>query len=63
MVISEHRQAIVATHSPIIAATPGATIYEVGDEGLTPRLWDELELVRNWRDFLSDPQLFLRHIV
>jgi predicted ATPase len=57
------RQAIVATHSPIIAATPGATILEIGDWGLRETRWTDLELVQNWRDFLDDPNLFLRYVI
>jgi predicted ATPase len=57
------RQAIVATHSPVIAATPGARILEVGSDGWTERAWDELDLVLNWRDFLTDPAFFLRHVL
>ena len=57
------RQALVATHSPIIAATPGATILEVGEHGLREVGWDDLELVQNWRDFLTDPAVFLRHVL
>jgi predicted ATPase len=57
------RQAIVATHSPVIAATPGARILEVGDWGIRERQWRELELVQNWKDFLDDPDLFLRYVI
>jgi predicted ATPase len=56
-------QAIVATHSPLIAAAPGARIVEVGDWGLRESSWADLELVRNWQAFLDDPQRYLRHIV
>ena len=56
------RQAVVATHSPVVAATPGARILEVGDWGLRECAWDELELVQNWRAFLDSPELFLRHL-
>jgi predicted ATPase len=57
------RQALVATHSPIVAATPGATIIEVGEHGLREVEWQDLELVRNWTDFLADPSIFLRHVL
>ena len=57
------RQALVATHSPIIAATPGATILEVGDHGLREVAWADLELVQNWTDFLADPSIFLRYVL
>jgi predicted ATPase len=52
-------QVIMATHSPVLAALPGAEIYEVGEWGLRPRYWDELALVRNWKAFLDEPQKFL----
>lgn len=55
-------QAIIATHSPIIAAIPGATIYEVGEWGLRQQSWEDLDLVVAWRDFLREPQRFLRHV-
>ena len=57
------RQALVATHSPVIAATPGARLLEVGEWGLRESEWDDLELVRNWRGFLDDPSLFLRYVL
>jgi predicted ATPase len=53
-------QVILATHSPVLAALPGAQIYEVGEWGLRPRYWDELALVRTWRSFLAEPERFLR---
>ncbi|HEX3678934.1 MAG TPA: AAA family ATPase [Galbitalea sp.] len=51
---------LMATHSPVLAALPGAQIYEVGEWGLRPRYWDELTLVRNWKSFLSGPEKYLR---
>ncbi len=55
-------QAVVATHSPILAATPGARILEAGPWGLRERAWAELELVQHWRAFLDAPQQYLRHL-
>jgi predicted ATPase len=55
-------QAIVATHSPIIAATPGARILQVDTTGLVERTWRELDLVKNWTTFLDSPELYLRHL-
>ncbi|NVM97988.1 ATP-binding cassette domain-containing protein [Arthrobacter sp. SDTb3-6] len=55
-------QIILSTHSPLLAALPGADIYEVGGWGLRPATWDGLDLVRNWRSFLDAPQRFLRHL-
>lgn len=62
MARSRTSQAIVATHSPIIAATPGAHLYEVGEWGLRRTDWQDLDLVRDWRAFLADPELYLRHL-
>jgi predicted ATPase len=60
---SGYGQAIVATHSPIIAALPGARILEVGEWGLREVAWNDLALVQNWQGFLADPQLYLRHLL
>jgi predicted ATPase len=55
---------IVATHSPIVAAVPGATILELGPWGIRPAArWEDLELVASWRQFLSQPESFLRHLL
>ena len=35
----EGSQAIVATHSPIVAAVPGAAILELGDWGIRRSRW------------------------
>jgi len=56
-------QVTVATHSPIIAAVPGARLLELGDWGIRPALWQDLELVTEWREFLQEPRSFLRHLL
>jgi predicted ATPase len=56
-------QLVVATHSPVVASTPGASILEVGEWGLRPTTWDELELVGSWRRFLADPERYLRYLL
>jgi predicted ATPase len=54
-------QAVVATHSPIIAAAPGARILELGGWGMRPASWDELDIVLHWRRFLDQPGSYFRH--
>ena len=54
-------QAVVATHSPIIAAAPGARILELGGWGMRPASWDELDIVLHWRRFLHEPGSYFRH--
>jgi len=55
-------QFIIATHSPILMALPGATIYSL--DGGAPRrvAWNDLEHVSLTRDFLNDPDAFLRRL-
>lgn len=59
----EGAQAVIATHSPILTALPGATLLEVGDHGLREVAYDDLDLVRDWRGFMDAPDRFLRHLV
>ncbi|MGI8415262.1 MAG: ATP-binding cassette domain-containing protein [Nakamurella sp.] len=62
IVRSDTAQAVVATHSPMVAATPGADLYEVGDWGIRRSSWDELALVHHWRAFMDQPESYLRHL-
>jgi predicted ATPase len=56
-------QVIVATHSPLLTALPGATILELGDHGIRRATWDDLELTNRWRLFLSAPESYLRRVL
>jgi predicted ATPase len=55
-------QVIVATHSPVVAALPGAHVLELGAWGIRPASWDDLSLVVAWRQFMRDPQFYFRHL-
>ncbi len=56
-------QVLCATHSPVLAALPGATLLEVGDAGLREVAYDDLPVVQHWRSFLDAPQRYLRHLL
>jgi predicted ATPase len=56
-------QLVVATHSPMIAAIPGARLLEIGDWGIRAARWDELDLVRHWRLFLAEPGSYFRRLL
>ena len=56
-------QFIIATHSPILMALPGAEILLVEDGGVCQADWNELEHVRVTRAFLNDPAAVLRHLL
>lgn len=60
---SRGTQVICATHSPVLAALPGATILELGEWGIRESAWDDLEVVRLHRSFLEGPGRFLRHLL
>ncbi len=55
-------QFIIATHSPILLALPGATILLAENGVLAPAEWDDLEHVRVTRAFLNDPESVLRRL-
>lgn len=55
-------QFIIATHSPILMAIPGAQIYNFDDPPIHPVAYDDLEHVNLMRDFLNRPEQFLRHL-
>jgi predicted ATPase len=53
-------QFVIATHSPILLACPGARIYELGEDGIAQRAYDDLDAVRLTRGFLEAPERYLR---
>lgn len=56
-------QVLCATHSPLLAALPGAHILEVGPWGMRSVQYDDLPLVLQWRAFLNAPEQFMRRIL
>jgi predicted ATPase len=53
-------QFVIATHSPILLAIPGARIYELDGTGIAPCAYDDLDAVRLTRGFLEAPDRYLR---
>lgn len=49
-------QLVVATHSPVLLALPGALIYRLGADGITSISYEETDAYRLARDFLLDPE-------
>jgi predicted ATPase len=56
-------QVVVATHSPVLAAIPGATLLELGPWGIRSATWEDLGLVVAWRQFMREPHAFFRHLI
>ena len=62
--VEQDCQFVVATHSPILLALPGASILEIGDDGtLAPTAYDEALPVQLTREFLAAPDRYLRYLL
>lgn len=55
-------QFIIATHSPILMALPGALLLDFDQTPPQPTAYASLGHVRLTRDFLAAPERFLRHL-
>lgn len=58
----QNAQFIITTHSPILMALPGAEILSFDHSPLRKVEYRDLEHVNLTRDFLADPESFLRHL-
>jgi predicted ATPase len=56
-------QFIIATHSPLLLALPGATIIEVSERGLERVEFDDVDAVRLTRTVLADPAGMMRRLL
>jgi len=61
--VAEEAQFVIATHSPILLAYPGARIVSFDEIPVKPVAFEELESVRLVREFLAAPERYLRGIV
>lgn len=61
--VSAGSQVIMATHSPVLAAFPGAQLLQLSDGGIAEVEFDALPLIQDWREFLAAPQRWTRHLV
>jgi len=60
-ILATDTQFIIATHSPILLAWPGARILSFDHAPFREMAYDELEHVTLTRGFLSDPARYFRH--
>ena len=56
-------QFVIATHSPILMAIPGATIYEIGEVGLCATKYNSLPQVAIYRRLINDHERFIGSIL
>ena len=53
----------VATHSPLLAALPGADLLLLTADGIhRVATYDDTNLVTSWRAFQHAPEAYLRHL-
>jgi len=55
-----HAQFVIATHSPILMACPGATIYSFDRVPVEPIDYEETDHYQTYRRFMMDRSLFLK---
>lgn len=55
-------QCIIATHSPILMALPGARLYRLDEAGFTAADYRDTEHYRLTRQFLEDPERMLHYL-
>lgn len=61
--VEEGSQFVIATHSPILLAFPGATIYECGNAGIERIGYEDAAPVRLTRSFLESRERFLEELL
>lgn len=59
VMIAQGSQLVLSTHSPVLAAFPGAKILEVGPWGMRETEYQQMDLFRAWQEFFNDPEAFL----
>lgn len=59
---NKNAQLIIATHSPILIGIPGASLYEIQDDGMQEVTFKETDHYRITKAFLDNPESYLRHL-
>jgi len=54
-----HAQFVIASHSPILLACPGATIYSFDDIPVKDIAYEDTEHYRVYKNFMEDPSKYL----
>ena len=60
--IQQQSQFIIATHSPILMAYPGALIYQIGDCGIRSVKYEDTEHYEITKSFLNNPAPMLAEL-
>lgn len=60
--VEKGSQFIIATHSPILMAYPGADIFTLDDAGMTITAYEETEHYQLTKNFLNHPEQMLHYL-
>lgn len=60
--VAEGSQFIIATHSPILMAFPGAVIYSLDNLPVKEINYEEIEHVKITKDFLKCPERYIKYL-
>jgi predicted ATPase len=58
----KNSQFIIATHSPILLAFPGAAIFQISEAGLQPVEYRESENYKITKQFLEQPERMIHYL-
>lgn len=61
--VKKNSQFIIATHSPILMAFPGAEVYELTEDGIASVDYRQTEHYQLTRRFLENPRRMLRYLL
>jgi predicted ATPase len=61
--VGEGAQLVIATHSPILPALPGARTYELDDEGAREIAWHDTDAAAIMRSFFRNPDGYLEKLL
>ena len=61
--VKQGSQFIIATHSPIILAFPLARLFQFSENGIEETRYEDTEHYQVTRDFLQNPEVYLKHLV
>jgi predicted ATPase len=57
-----HAQFIIASHSPILLAYPGATLYQFEEDGIREIAYRETDHYLVTKEFLNNPERMLNYL-
>ena len=57
-----HAQFLIATHSPILLAYPGATLYRFDDDGIREVAYRDTDHYLVTKEFLNNPERILQYL-